>query len=159
MSGRDNAHLLDRFTMPIRLSCRVRYHQEQTALDQSKRLPALLAIHDAILHGNEERIKKYLAGFLETDAVLALVGEVLRLIPLEPDSGHYNIVTTIVPLCKPGQWRGGSSLLRLTGVERFRLIIRIPLCPPETFSPREIPEVEYGTPCLSPRRFGWCRVY
>jgi hypothetical protein len=44
-----------------------------------------------------------MAGFLETDAVLALVGEVLRLIPLEPDYGHNNIVTTILPLCKPGQ--------------------------------------------------------
>ena len=84
--------------MPVRLSCGVRYHQEQAALDLSKRLPALLAIHDSILHGNEERIKKYLAGFLEIDAVLALVGEVLRLIPLEPDSGHNNIVTTIMPL-------------------------------------------------------------
>jgi hypothetical protein len=30
--------------------------------------------------------------------VLTLVGEVLRLIPLEPDSGHNNIVTTIMPL-------------------------------------------------------------
>src|SRR5665213_3530653 len=41
-----------------------------------------------------EWVTEYLVGYLETDAVLALVAEVLRLIPLEPDSRHANIVTT-----------------------------------------------------------------
>jgi hypothetical protein len=37
--------------------------------------------------------------------VLALVGEVFGLIPLEPDSCHVNIVITNMQLCKanPGQ--------------------------------------------------------
>jgi hypothetical protein len=42
-----------------------------------------------------ERVQKDLTGLLKTDAVLALVGEVLDLIPLEPDSFHDNIVITI----------------------------------------------------------------
>jgi hypothetical protein len=40
---------------------------------------------------------------LETNAVLALVGEVFGLIPFEADSWHYNSVITILQLCKPGR--------------------------------------------------------
>jgi hypothetical protein len=36
---------------------------------------------------------------LKADAVLALVGEVLRLVPLKTDSAHYIIITTNMALC------------------------------------------------------------
>jgi hypothetical protein len=77
----------------------VRHHHEQPALDLAIRTPALLATLDAILDRHEERIQKYSTGLLETDAVFALVGEVLRLIPLEPDSCHANIVIIFLTLC------------------------------------------------------------
>ena len=73
MPGRDDAHQLDRLSVLVHLSCGVRHHEKETALDLSKRLPALLAIHDTILHGNKQRVEEHLTGFLKTDAVLMLV--------------------------------------------------------------------------------------
>jgi hypothetical protein len=37
---------------------------------------------------------KDLTGLLEADAVLALIGEVLRLVPFKTDSAHYNSIIT-----------------------------------------------------------------
>jgi hypothetical protein len=43
-----------------------------------------------------KRVKKDVASFPEADAVLAPIGEVLGLVPLEPDFGHIHIVTTFM---------------------------------------------------------------
>ena len=64
-------------------------------LDDPKRLPALFPVQHAIFDDHMERIKEDMTGFLEADAVLALVGEVFGLIPLEPDPIHCTIVITI----------------------------------------------------------------
>jgi hypothetical protein len=56
--------------------------------------PALLSIYDAILNRYAEWIEKHAGCFLEADAVLALIGEVLALIPFEQDIWHCDIVTT-----------------------------------------------------------------
>ena len=48
---------------------------------------------------HEERIAKDFAGILKADAVLALIGEVLRLVPFETDSAHYIIIITNLTLC------------------------------------------------------------
>ena len=84
-------------------------HQQQEASPSlsrhSQSLPALLPIYHAIGNNYMQRIQKDLARLVKADAVLALVGEVFGLIPLEPDSCHVNIVITNMQLCKanPGQ--------------------------------------------------------
>lgn len=60
----------------------------------SDRLPALLTVHHTFRNQNPLRVAKDLTGLPKADAVLALIGEVLGLIPLEPDSAHYNSVIT-----------------------------------------------------------------
>jgi hypothetical protein len=67
---------------------------------QTQGLPALLSVYNAVINDNMHRIKKHLCGLLETDAVLALVGEVFGLIPLEPDSRHVISVITNTQLFK-----------------------------------------------------------
>jgi hypothetical protein len=42
--------------------------------------------------------------------VLALVGEVLHLIPVEPDSRHYNSVITFVQIYKPATGEEGPLI-------------------------------------------------
>jgi hypothetical protein len=49
-------------------------------------------ILDSVLHRNVKRIEEYSAGFLKAHAVLALVGEVLRLVPLESQTFHAIII-------------------------------------------------------------------
>ena len=66
----------------------------------AKGLPALLSIHDTIHQKHTRWVAKDKTRLLEADTVLALIGEVLGLIPLEPDSAHYNSVITIQTLCK-----------------------------------------------------------
>ena len=85
--------------MHIFLSNGVRHHHKQASLNLSVSLPALLSTLDALRQRHEERIQKYLAGQLEADAVLALISEVLRLVPLETDSTHYNSVIINMALC------------------------------------------------------------
>jgi hypothetical protein len=82
--------------MRIALSHRVRHHQEQIPPNLAKRLSALFAINNAILHKNTKRIQKHMAGFFETNLVLALIGEVFYLVPFEPDSWHNNIIIAIL---------------------------------------------------------------
>jgi hypothetical protein len=73
----------------IFLSNCVRHHHEQPVADLAKRLPALLSVFNAVLQGHEEWIPKHLGGIFKADAVLALIGEVLGLIPFKT-----NLVTT-----------------------------------------------------------------
>jgi len=80
------------------------------ASNQAEGLPALFAIHDAIIDHNVQGVEENLAGFLETDTVLALVGEVLHLIPVEPDSRHYNSVITFVQIYKPATGEEGPLI-------------------------------------------------
>jgi hypothetical protein len=52
----------------------VRHHEDHQAMHRPNGLPPLLAILDAILHRNMQRILKYLPGFLEAHTVmLALI--------------------------------------------------------------------------------------
>ena len=60
----------------------------------------MFAAHDAIIDHNVQWVEENPAGFLESDAVLALVGEVFRLVPLEPYFVHVNIVIILLQLCK-----------------------------------------------------------
>ena len=85
--------------MRIFFSNGVRHHHEQSVADLAIRLPALLPVFNALLQGDEERIAKDFASILKADAVLALIGEVLRLVPLETDSAHYNSIITNTALC------------------------------------------------------------
>jgi len=88
----------------------VRHNQEQEAAgippDQSKGEPSLLTVHIAIIDHDMKGIEEYPRGFLKTDTVLALVGEVLSLIPFEPNFWHAIIVVTFMQLYKPDevQW-------------------------------------------------------
>ena len=66
-------------------------------------MPALLSVHDTIHQEHARWVVKDLTGLLEADAVFALVGEVLRFIPLEPDSCHANIVIIFLTLCNLGR--------------------------------------------------------
>ena len=80
--------------MRIFFSNAVRHNHELHTFDLAIGSPALLSILDAILDRHEEKVQKDLAGQLETDAVLALIGEVLGLIPFETNSvRRENIIT------------------------------------------------------------------
>ena len=80
--------------MRIFFSNGVRHHHEQPVADLAKRLPALLSVFNAVLQGHEEWIPEHLGGVFKADAVLALIGEVLGLIPFKTDSAHYNSIIT-----------------------------------------------------------------
>ena len=62
------------------------YREKEQVLDETKSLPTQFSTLDAVLHRHVQRIAKYLAGFLNACAVLAPVGEVLGLVPLEPNT-------------------------------------------------------------------------
>ena len=81
--------------MRIFFSNGVRHHHEQPVANLAVSLPALLPVLDAIFQRHKERISKHFAGILEADAVFAPIGEILGLVPLEPDTLHYNIVIMI----------------------------------------------------------------
>jgi hypothetical protein len=57
-------------------------------------LPALFAALHSILAGDNEWVEKSQNCLLESNPVLAFVGEVLRFIPLEPGFDHYWRVIT-----------------------------------------------------------------
>jgi len=63
-------------------------------------MPALLPVHDTIHQEHARWVVKDLTGLLEADAVLALIGEVLRLVPFKTDSAHYNSIITNMAFCK-----------------------------------------------------------
>ena len=85
--------------MRIFLSNGVRHHHEQSVADLAKRLPALLPVFNAVLQGHKERIAKHFGSIFKAHPVLALVGEVFRLVLLKTDSAHYIIITTNSALC------------------------------------------------------------
>jgi hypothetical protein len=62
--------------------------EEEQVPGHAKGLPSRLPIFDSILHRNIKRIVEHGAGFLKGYAVLAPVGEVLRLVPLEAYAFH-----------------------------------------------------------------------
>lgn len=68
------------------------HHEQENAFDQAKRLPALFSVLYAILHGYIKGITKDLTGLLKAHAVFTLIGEILGLIPLEPNLCHRMIV-------------------------------------------------------------------
>jgi len=72
------------------------HHHEKTPFDLSISSPALLSVHNSVLDRNEERIMERYACQLEADAVLPLIGEIFRFIPLEPQTCHCNSITTIL---------------------------------------------------------------
>jgi hypothetical protein len=68
--------------------------KKDQAVDFSVCPPALLSIDDVVLNRYAKWIEKHPGCFFEADAVLALIGEVLALIPFEQEIWHYNSVTT-----------------------------------------------------------------
>jgi hypothetical protein len=80
----------------------VRHQQQKNStrclFHDSSRLPALLAVHYTFRYQNPLRVTKDLAGLLEADTVLALIGEVLGLDLFKSDPVHYNIIITIMQL-------------------------------------------------------------
>jgi hypothetical protein len=70
--------------------------EEEELPDHAKGLPSRLPTLDAILRRNVKRIVEYGAGLLKAHAVLAPVGEVLGLIPLEAYAIHSLIIITNV---------------------------------------------------------------
>ena len=64
------------------------------AVDLPDRLPALLPILDAVLHGQMQRIEEDAGRDLKAETVLALVGQVLVSVPSEERGCHMDNVTT-----------------------------------------------------------------
>jgi hypothetical protein len=58
----------------------------------TNRLPTLFPALDAVLHGHTQGIAEYQARFLEAHAVLAPVGQIPGIVPLEADSVHAIII-------------------------------------------------------------------
>src|ERR1035437_2206412 len=57
-------------------------------------MPALLSVHDTIRQEHARWVVKDLTRLLEADAVLALIGEVLGLVPFKTDTANYNSIIT-----------------------------------------------------------------
>lgn len=72
----------------------MRNEKEQQAFDPAEGLPTLFAALDSILAGDDERVEKSQNCLLESDAVLAFVGEIFGFVPLEPGFDHYSRVIT-----------------------------------------------------------------
>lgn len=69
--------------------------EQRNAVDAAYGLPAQLEVFDPILSGQTEGIVEYARRQFERDSrVLSLIGEVLVLIPREPDQRHAEYVTT-----------------------------------------------------------------
>ena len=54
------------------------------------------SVLDAILYRKMKRIAEYLDGFLKAQAMLSLIGAVLRFVPFKTDAGHDNIISMIL---------------------------------------------------------------
>ncbi len=74
------------------LSDGVGHHHKEQTFDQANGPPALFSSFDAVLHGDTERVEKYLAGFLKPHTMLAPSGAILCLVPLESNGDHAVIV-------------------------------------------------------------------
>jgi len=96
MPSRDNSNDFRSGAVPVFLCRRVRHHHKKPAIDLAKGLPALFSVYDSILQRDKKRIAEHFAGILEADAVFALIGTVLCLIPLESDFVYIHIVTTFL---------------------------------------------------------------
>ena len=92
IARRDDANHFDGSPVNIFLSRGVSHHHKQSIANLAKRLSALFTILNPLFQGHVQRIPKDFRRIFETDPVFALVGEVLGLVPLEPDSVHYIIV-------------------------------------------------------------------
>lgn len=68
------------------------HRNQKDAIDETERLPALLAVLNAVQRGGVQGIAEDLSCFFKGHTVLALVGEVLSLIPLKPYSRHEVII-------------------------------------------------------------------
>lgn len=82
------------------------------AVDLPHRLPALFPILDAVLHGQVQRIEEDAGRDLKAETVLALVGQVLVLVPGEEWRFHEGNVITKKQLHNK---RGVTTLPRLAG--------------------------------------------
>ncbi len=76
----------------------MRDHQEHRLLDHAESLPSLLAVLNPIQHRHVKGVTKHLRSLLKGKAVLALVGEVPGLVPLEPEVGPDLIVFPFSPM-------------------------------------------------------------
>ena len=76
--------------------------EQELPSTRTKGLPMQFSALDAILHGHAQRIAEYLARFLEAHAVLAPVGQVLGLVPLESNAVHAIIIIIYLSLFKNG---------------------------------------------------------
>jgi hypothetical protein len=81
-------------------------------IDKSKCLPALLAVHFTFKLGHVQWIFEYANHILESQIMLALIGDVLGFVPLEPDVRHNFIVITNQSLNKCGKPATKPSGLR-----------------------------------------------
>ena len=61
------------------------HHDQQHPSDHAEGLPALLSVFNPVLKGHLQGIAEDLGGLLEAQPMLALVGQVLGLVPLEPN--------------------------------------------------------------------------
>ena len=84
----------------------MRYQQQKNSpgclVHKPQCLPTLLKVHHAISDEHTPLVVKDLTGLFEADAVLALIGEVLRLVPFETNSAHYSNIITYMALCNRG---------------------------------------------------------
>src|SRR5208337_5640769 len=86
--GGDDAYDLDPCAVTEFFSDGVGHREKEHALDQTQSLPTQLPTLDAVLYRHIQRVAEYLARFLKAYAVLALVGQVLGLVPLESHTLH-----------------------------------------------------------------------
>ena len=71
------------------------HQQNRDAADGTDGSPSHFIAFDPVLTGQPQRITKNLRGHLKCNAImLALIGDVLVLIPRKPDFRHGNNVTT-----------------------------------------------------------------
>ena len=63
--------------------------QKKNAIKQAESLPSLFSCLNPFDYRNVKRIAKRFAGLLEADPVLAPIGKVLGLVPLESNACHF----------------------------------------------------------------------
>jgi hypothetical protein len=68
------------------------HNEEEQIPYHAKSLPPRLPAFDTILYGHVKWIEEYGTRFLKAHAMLALVGEVFGLVPLESHAFHVTIV-------------------------------------------------------------------
>jgi len=81
-----------RRTLVVHFPNGVGHSEQDYPICQAKGQPAWFPVLNAGLNRYIQGIEEYRAGFLKADAVLAPVGEVLGLVPLESQTVHKVIV-------------------------------------------------------------------